>query len=309
MAILKGCDISHYQGQANFDTLNALISFVIIKASEGNGYTDPNFSRNQSESRRVGLLRGYYHFARPDLNNTPQAEAEWFLKVVGTPQAGELLILDFEVNYADCVDWCKLFLDHLSSILGGYKPLIYLNLSLVNNNDWTSLINENYGLWLADYDNSINPIQTKWPVLASKQYSDSGSINGIAGKVDLDVFYGDASTFQSYGLKPTPPAPQPPQPAPINDQTEIALGGEFGTLQVGAIRSTLSDNKATIQSQKAQIVILQQQLDDCQSKPTVLPISVPVEPPKTVPETPADSTTATTLLDDFRALLAKLFTK
>ena len=260
--MLNGLDISTYQGTPNFDTIKSEKDFCLIKATEGVGYTDPEFTHSQSELRRVNMLRGYYHFARPDLNNKPEDEAAWFIQTV-SPQTGEILVLDFEVNYSDPVTWCKAWLDHVASLLNGYKPLIYLNLNLVNTHDWTPVINGGYGLYLADYDGiTDNTVNTPWPVVAMKQYSSSGQVGGIAGNVDLDTLFGDASTFNAYGYNPTPVPPVPPQPV-INDQTEIPInkdshGYDWGSMQVQAIRSTLGDFKARMDSLNQQITALQE---------------------------------------------------
>ena len=214
--MIKGCDISKHQGQVNWDALKASLDFVIMRSSYGTGYKDEQFDRNRDESRRVGILRGFYHYAYPTYN-TPEAEAEWFSNVVGTPQSGEVLVLDFEEAYPYPVDWSKRFLDKLSALYSGYKPMIYINLNLNNTQNWASVVNGNYGLWLAkwDYNPDAAKPTTDWPFIAMRQYSNKGNVAGIS-PLDLDVFYGDGNTFQKYGYKPTPPAPVPvPDPTPI----------------------------------------------------------------------------------------------
>lgn len=117
MAKTLGHDISKWQGDVNFDTYkkSGKSQFVIIKSSEGVGYTDTKFKRNQSEIRRVGILLGYYHFARPDLGNSAVAEADYFLKVIGKLNPNELIALDYEcANQVQAhVDWCRQWLDHV----------------------------------------------------------------------------------------------------------------------------------------------------------------------------------------------------
>lgn len=211
--MLKGVDISSFQGEVNFDQLKTEVDFVIIKATEGVGFTDPQFLRNQAEARRIGTPVGYYHFARPDLGNTPESESDWFKQTIGELKSGEILFLDLEVNFPNSVDWCRGFLDHLSFLLGGYKPLIYLNLSLVSSNDWSSVINENYGLWLAHYDDNENQVDTTpWAEVAFKQFTSSESVPSITGNVDQDAFYGDQTAFLKYGYQVSLPSPSVPPP-------------------------------------------------------------------------------------------------
>lgn len=216
--MIRGIDISSFQGKPDFSQVKTSVDFIIIKASEGIGYTDPTFHNNQSQIRSIGIPLGYYHFARPDLGNTPEAEAEWFLSVC-IIQDGEVLALDFEVNYTDRVNWCKRFLDHINSKLG-YKSLIYLNLSLVKRNDWSPIINAGYGLWLADYDGiSDNTPDTPWPIVAMKQWSSTGQINGISGDIDLDTLFGDINTLKAYSYHPVIAQPIP-QVNPCQDKDD-----------------------------------------------------------------------------------------
>ena len=96
MAKILGNDVASFQGDINYDIYKNNTNFVICKATEGVGFIDPKFKRNQSEARRVGLPLGFYHFARPDLGNSPEAEADFFLNIVGTPKEGEIFILYYE---------------------------------------------------------------------------------------------------------------------------------------------------------------------------------------------------------------------
>lgn len=200
---LKGLDISKYQGNPDFDQVKAAGNqFVICKVSEGFGYVDPNFSRTQSEMRRTGLLLGYYHFARPDLGNKPEREADFFLNTIGEIRDGELLTLDFEVTFSDAVNWCHNFLNEVFTRTG-CKPLIYLNQSQILSLNWQPVIAGDYGLWVASYDNNPEGLKftPPWPTVAMKQYTSSGIVAGINGNVDLDSFFGDETTFKAYGYK------------------------------------------------------------------------------------------------------------
>lgn len=203
MSYIKGIDISNWQGDVNFNSVAKSQDFVIIKASEGYGYKDPRFEGYRSELRRLNIPRGYYHFAKPDLGNTPENEADWFLSAVGELQEGEILVLDFEVPAKDPVGWCKGFLDRISERLSGYKPLIYLNKYTVDNYDWSSVVKKGYGLWLALWDHNPDGAFNvpHWDVVAMRQYTNNASVNGISGRVDANVFYGTVEQFFKYGVK------------------------------------------------------------------------------------------------------------
>lgn len=207
-----GNDISRWQGDVDYGVFKDNTQFVIIKATEGNGFTDPKFLRNQSEARRVGLALGYYHFARPDLGNTPEAEADYFLKIIGSPVEGEVYVLDYEPksNPGDVVAWCKKFLDRVLEKTGT-KALIYLNQSQVKSFDWQPVIDGGYGLWIAayTYDPNKNDVEIgKWPFAAIQQWTNKQQVPGVVGNVDGNVFFGTLETFKKYGYKApviTPP--------------------------------------------------------------------------------------------------------
>lgn len=208
MASILGIDISLYDNSPDFSKVKNAVSFVIAKATQGLDIVDPQFKRNQSELRKYDIPRGYYHFPRPDLGNTPEAEADFFLNTVGTLQHGELLALDAEsykdkTYSGDWVDWSYKFLKRIESKLG-YKPLLYINLNFNNIYNWKKIVDNNNGLWLALFDNNPDyKPSTDWPFIAIKQYG-GVTVNGVTrnGKTDGDIFYNDVNTFKKYGYQP-----------------------------------------------------------------------------------------------------------
>lgn len=263
MSNALGQDIASYQGDINYDTFKSNSQFVIIKATEGIGFKDPKFSRNQSEARRVGMGLGYYHFARTDLNNSPEREAQWFLDVIGSLRDGEVLALDWECanqKQAD-VDWCKKWLDYVKAKTG-VAPLIYLNQSQHRFN-WKVVVDAGYGLWIAAYtgsptNNNFN--KGIWPFAAMQQWTNGQIVPGVPAKVDGDVFFGDLETFKKYGYK-TPVNPTPtPQPSPITAQTKIPANllnsPDYPVnedMEVQRINSELASQAREIKSLKAQV--------------------------------------------------------
>lgn len=93
-----GVDVSNWQGCVNAAALKADgADFLIAKVTEGNGYTDPVGDCNIQAAIDAGMYTGAYHFARPDLGNSPEAEADWFLsQTVGYRAQHVLPILDWE---------------------------------------------------------------------------------------------------------------------------------------------------------------------------------------------------------------------
>lgn len=205
--MIKGIDISKWQGDINFGDVKSKnnIDFVVIKATEGNGLTDPKFLKNQLNARNSGLLCGYYHYARPDLNNTPEAEADYFLSALGELENGEFLALDYECTNQKQSDisWCKRFLDRVLAKTS-VRPFVYLNQSQIKNFDWSEVVGGSYALWVASYtyDPNKNDFNIgEFPSAAMQQFSNKESIQGISGNVDGDVFFGNLDTLKKYGFK------------------------------------------------------------------------------------------------------------
>lgn len=213
---LYGVDVSQFQGNINWDALNASANFVIIRVGDGT-ILDTQFKNNQeqarSEAAKAGPLGiGYYYFADPTLLDAITS-ANWFCdQIGGSLNEGEVLMLDLEGQIGpDPVGWSLAWLKEVERRMGA-KPLIYLNQSEVRSYNWTVVINNGNGLWLADYDgNKTGPgVETPWPVVAIRQWTDADHVNGVPEAVDGDTFYGSFNAFDAYGYHAAVPAPEPP---------------------------------------------------------------------------------------------------
>lgn len=205
---IVGQDISEFQSSVDWNTYKNNTNFVIVRATFGTGYVDKKFTQYRDGARASGLPMGFYHYAYPQYN-TPEAEADWCLSQVDLRE-NEILALDFEESWnGNRVDFCKRWLDRVSLKLNGYKPLIYLNQSLISNNDWTPVVNGGYGLWVAAYTydpTKNNFVLGAWKFAAMQQWTSSQQVPGIPGNLDGDVFFGDKATFYKYGYhKPVAP--------------------------------------------------------------------------------------------------------
>jgi len=249
---IKGIDISSFQGNPDYDVLNKNLDFVITKVTEGVNYLNPNFAYNRDNARRVGMGLGFYHFARPEYGNIASNEADYFLSNIGAMKSGDILCLDYESNFKDCVNWCKKWLDRVYTN-SGIKPLIYLNKSTISSFNWQPIIDAGYGLWLADYSydpNSTVPT-TAWKFTAIRQYTDKLAVGGVNGVVDGDVFYGDIDQFHAYGYKPAAPVPPVTSTAPVNDCNDCK--------QLETAQQTIVDQNISISNMIKTIAGLQRQ--------------------------------------------------
>lgn len=218
MNFIVGADISDNNGQINWPVFKNNLNFVIMKATEGNGYIDKLFGYNLAQARALSVPRGIYHFARPDLGNTPEAEAQFFINIVKGQQllVGESLYLDYEKPIAkNNVGWALRWLQIVEEQLG-IKPLFYTYQSMLQIEDWTPVVQNDNGLWIAapTNDPANNTFVTgAWPGAAIQQWGNQ-LIPGAQGVIDSNVFFGSAAQFGAYGYHPQPVAPAAQQPSP-----------------------------------------------------------------------------------------------
>lgn len=231
MAVSTGVDCSQYQGTINWDELAQSVSFVIYRGTSAQGglHVDADFLENHAQARSHNIPHGIYHFAG---GTDATAEATYFYQQCATNLIpGEVVILDAEWNLATNPVWCLEFLQTLEGLVG-FKPMIYMNHSLMMTQDWSAVSGGDYGLWLADWDGDPNVVVSMhdWTFCAIQQYTDSGNIGGLVG-VDIDAFFAASlDVWNSYG-KPVPPAPtvlQPPVvvapvPTPIPVQSPVVV--------------------------------------------------------------------------------------
>ena len=78
---MNGIDISSWQTGIN---LNAVpCDFVIVKATGGTGYVNPDYTRAMNQAMSAGKKVGVYHYAREKgCKGSAVAEADFFVKTV-----------------------------------------------------------------------------------------------------------------------------------------------------------------------------------------------------------------------------------
>ena len=94
-----GLDVSEYQGKIQWSYVDTLenkypLDYVFIRATVGKDRKDLQFKRNWLGAKKNKMIRGAYHYYRPNENSIEKAEL--FIKTV-TLQKGDLPpILDIE---------------------------------------------------------------------------------------------------------------------------------------------------------------------------------------------------------------------
>lgn len=189
--MIKGLDCSHYDGFVDWDKVKEQGNmFCFLKATEGDTYTDSQFSRNWKGAPSRGLFTGAYHFFHPSQN--PMSQANHFLKVVGPTFKGMLPpVLDWEVSdnmrVGIQVSRALAWLSAVESAMG-IKPIIYLSPSFADSLGNPSSLSP-YKLWLAHYGVNHPRIPRPWHDWVFWQYSeangkDSNYYNGAISELE-----------------------------------------------------------------------------------------------------------------------------
>ena len=202
-ATLNGIDVSNYQGTVNWTSVKkAGYSFAIAKATEGTTFTDAYFSKNWSGMKAAGLVRGAYHYGHPGESAT--AQAQYFVNAVkaagGYTGSNSLqLVLDLEttdgLSPSEVWTWVQAFMAEIKSLTG--RPgIIYTGYYFWVDDVGNPSNNLNCPLWIADYGVSSPLVPDAWSTWSFWQYSDSGSVPGVGGNVDLDYFNGSLTVLK-----------------------------------------------------------------------------------------------------------------
>ncbi|MGA2424987.1 MAG: GH25 family lysozyme [Terriglobales bacterium] len=203
--MINGIDVSHYNGSLDFGKVaSAGVAFAYVKASEGRLTKDPLYSTNYAGLKQNQIVRGAYHYFYPQLD--AQAQASNFLGVVTQLVPGDLPpVLDVEISGEQSpgaiASGIQQWLDLVQNTLGR-TPMIYTYASFWNTALGGTSAFASYPLWVAQYTSNPSPnVPTGFSDYLFWQYSESGSVAGITGNVDLDWFNGSpADLNQLAGL-------------------------------------------------------------------------------------------------------------
>ncbi len=204
---LAGVDVSSYQHTVDWASVAASgVRFAYAKATEGTAYQDPTFPANWSAMPAHGIARGAYHFFRPGISGT--AQADYYLSYVGSLAGSLPPMLDWEVtdgvSASTAAANAQAFVSEIHSRTG-MPTVIYTSPGF-----WSSPPGP-YGsfggnpLWVADWlycspANGCCPaLPAGWSNWVFWQWSDKGSVPGISGAVDIDVFNGDQAALAAFG--------------------------------------------------------------------------------------------------------------
>jgi len=134
-----GPDVSSAQGTVTWSSVQAAgASFAFAQASQGTGYTDPQFAANWQGISSAGLTRGAYHFGNPC--NSGVQEATNFVNVVqaqGALSPKDMLVLNIQTSCSNPPDgsiesYITNFLTQVSQSTSSSNLMIYTRMSALS---------------------------------------------------------------------------------------------------------------------------------------------------------------------------------
>ena len=186
--VARGIDLSHYQGDVNWDKVAADDVQFIIHGTRYKGKIDPVIRRNLTEANKRGIKLGIYIYSYAMNVEQADAEADFVLDIIKDYPISYPVAFDVE----DMNTQGKLSKDELTAIIktfcnkveaAGYYPILYANdYWIANKLDMNAL--KKYDIWVARYNvkhSYTNPVM--W------QATSTGRVNGINGNVDIDFQY------------------------------------------------------------------------------------------------------------------------
>ena len=234
---LNGIDISSYQ--SGIDLTVVPCDFVIIKATQGTGYVNPDCDRAYQQAKRAGKLRGTYHYVG---GGNAVAEADYYVNNIKGYIKDGLLAIDWEAEQNGA--WGnEAYLEQLVRRVierTGVKPLIY---SMASRYAQVAAVAKKLdcGLWIAEYADmnptgyQAHPWREGAYACAIRQYTSAGRLNGWGGNLDLNIAYMTRDQWAKYvnpGGKPAA-APAKPAPAPAKPAPAPKPAGRTYTVQAG----------------------------------------------------------------------------
>lgn len=241
--VYNGIDVSSHNGDIDWYQVKASgIDFAIIRVggrgwSQGTTYSDSKALQNLLGAKAAGLKVGVYFFSQAITEFEGMEEALYLVNYLQKNNIRIDLPLVMDVEFAsDSTTGGRLMQANLSreeatkvceafcntATANGYVPMIYADMNMLNNHLDAGALAKKYPIWLANWTTktSYKGAYSYW------QYSSTGVVPGIAGRVDMNFYY---STDGSFGSRlpniPVPTGDTAPDDAGIVYATHVQTYG------------------------------------------------------------------------------------
>lgn len=194
---IPGIDVSHHQGYIDWPQVKAAgVEFAMIRLGyrgyeDGKLHIDEQVIHNLAGARAAGIKIGAYFFSQATSEAEAQEEAQFALEILGATTLDHPLVFDWEyisdsartasVDSETLMACVRTFCNTVED--AGFEPTVYFNQDLARTR--LDLSKLDCPFWLAMYTDRL---QYDYPV-RFWQYTDSGTVPGIEGNVDLDLYF------------------------------------------------------------------------------------------------------------------------
>ena len=194
---MQGIDISSYQ--AGIDLTRVPCDFIIVKATQGSTYVNPDCVRAVEQALAAGKYVGVYHY----IDGSGVGEADFFVDQISGWVGRVLVCLDWEPGSNS--RWGDL--GYLGAVIdrvrerAGRPPVVYASAAAF---PWQTCAARGCGTWVAQYASMDQTGYQDHPWgegaydCLIRQYSAAGRLPGWGGDLDLDIFYGDRTLWGAY---------------------------------------------------------------------------------------------------------------
>jgi lysozyme len=210
---MRCTDISRYQVVTDWKALSTAIGGVFMRCTVGDYYTDTSFASHWSNAKNVGLPCAPYHVIAPadvamTRKITAKAQMDLFFKAMDGKSPDMPVVLDCELSRNQTKDYITALIAEciaLASNHFGKRPIIYTRKT------WFDYFTNPHpefktcDLFAARYATTLTGPWSDgyykfrdWTEWKFWQWSDTGTLPGITGAVDMDWFNGDAEDFKAY---------------------------------------------------------------------------------------------------------------
>lgn len=249
--ILQGLDLSYHNGDLDWNKIKAAgTNFVILRAGyrgygeSGTLVKDTKFDEYIAAAKKQKIPVGAYIYSQAINTKEAIAEADFILNIVKGYKLDLPIVFDYEfaevstgrldrrwnngtITKKHMTDNVLAFCDRVKK--AGYTPMLYSNKDFMYNKYETSLI-EKAGIkvWLAHYVSNSTLSSDYKGNYEYWQYSASGTISGLSGKVfDSNFWYKskDDNSAQNPDSTTTTPAPAQVKnvKATINSKSSVTV--------------------------------------------------------------------------------------
>ena len=187
---LKIIDVSEHNQGINWEEVKNHIDGAIIRCGYGMDRTnqdDKYWKRNADECTRLGIPFGVYLYSYADTDTKSRSEAAHVLRLIKGYKLSYPVYYDLEEEKEgtrrQAVRGAKIFADIVEA--EGYVVGIYANENWYKTIIGNSL--DKYTKWVAKYSSKAPDV----PNVDIWQYTSSGSVPGISGRVDVNHCYRD----------------------------------------------------------------------------------------------------------------------